>query len=234
MLSSAAVTAPSRGCAGLLRASLAPAQPRISSAKIRAQPAERFSPPGRGWGEVPRGGHPGCSAMAIPVPVVFSMPVCVGLFFFFRVLILRKGILQRIQSESSRKVEAPGKGLRGLSGDTVGAGLRAGSRAELPWDTKSFGSQLRWPWEGGEWEEGKSRASDPAHPGQRCVQTPTGAGGKLHGALWPKVPSSLPLQAGGVHAACSSLGNQACRGFAGCSHASRGRSRLWELGVCLP
>lgn len=70
--------------------------------------------------------------MAIPVPVVFSMPVCVGLFFFFRVLILRKGILQKIQSESSGKVEAPGKGLRGLSGGHSGSRASGGEQSGAP------------------------------------------------------------------------------------------------------
>lgn len=131
MLSSAAVTAPSRGCAGLLRASLAPAQPRISSAKIRAQPAERFSPPGRGWGEVPRGGHPGCSAMAIPVPVVFSMPVCVGLFFFPGVN-SQKGNFAEDTKRELREGGSPRKGATGFVGGHSGSRASGGEQSGAP------------------------------------------------------------------------------------------------------
>lgn len=176
MLSSAAVTAPSRGCAGLLRASLAPAQPRISSAKIRAQPAERFSPPGRGWGEVPRGGHPGCSAMAIPVPVVFSMPVCVGLFFFFRVLILRKGILQRIQSESSRKVEAPGKGLRDCRGTQWEPGFGRGAERSSRGTQRALVLSSGGPGREESGRKGRAEQVTLRTPGSAVCKLPQGLG----------------------------------------------------------
>lgn len=90
MLSSAAITAPSRGCAALLRAALAPAQtkshrfpPPQEGCSAPGRPSFSCWAGGRGWKGISLGGNP-CFPPRLPAPaeMLASPHPCVGVFFW--------------------------------------------------------------------------------------------------------------------------------------------------------